>query len=486
MQIGKIYIDGKWFTPKREKFPTINPSNEKTLAYFPLCNEDDVELAINSAERGFERWRKIPAPERGKILLKIALLLKKNKERLAKLIATEMGKVMIEARADVQEAIDMAEYMAAEGRRLFGNTTPSELNNKWCLTIRVPLGIVAAITPWNFPFAIPAWKIFPALICGNSVIFKPSSYTPLCAYEFVRILEKAGIPKGVVNLITGKGSEVGMQLVKHKKIPCISFTGSRDTGKTITQNAGIKKIGLELGGKNPIIVMDDANLNLALDAIIWSAFGTTGQRCTACSRLIVHKAVHKKLVNALVKRARNLRIGNPLNKKTEMGPLVSKEALQKVEYYVNIGRNEGKLLCGGKRLSQKGFFYQATIFDDVDENATIAQEEIFGPVLSIIKVSSFEEAIDVANNSSYGLSSSIFTENIAYALKAAELLETGLTYINAGTIGSEVHLPFGGVKQTGHGREGGILGIDEFSEVKTIYIDFSKKLQRAQIDILEE
>jgi len=454
------------------------------LGKFQLGNREDARKAIDAAEDSFERWSSTPAPKRGQLLLKVANLLKKEKERLARLVTNEMGKVISEGRGDVQEAIDVFEYMAAEGRRLFGHTTPSELEDKFAMTVRRPVGVFGLITPWNFPTAIPAWKLAPALICGNTMVFKPSSDTPLCTIELVRILERAGIPKGVVNLVTGPGGKVGAEIVKNKKVLGVSFTGSRDTGEFITKNAGIKKIGLELGGKNAIIVMDDADLNLALDGVIWGGFGTTGQRCTAASRVIVHEKVQHKFEKLLLERARKLRLGSGLLKTTDVGPLINKRALEKVHKYVGIGKEEGaKLLCGGEPLKGKGFFYKPTLFTNVTKDMRIAQEEIFGPVIAIMTAKNLEEAISIANSTEYGLSSAIYTKSMRAAFKAIEKIEAGLTYINSSTIGSEVHLPFGGVKQTGTTREAGIEGINEFSELKTVYFDYSGRLQKAQIDI---
>ena len=483
MQTYKIFINGEWVNSVTGKtFSSLNPANEQILGEFQSCNYEDVNKAVNAAEKAYPEWSNVPAPKRGEFLLEIARLLRKNKERLGKLVTLEMGKIYKEALGDVQEAIDIFEYMAGEGRRLFGITTPSELKNKHCMTIRTPIGIVGLITPWNFPIAIPSWKISAALICGNTMIFKPSSDTPLCAVELVKILEKAGVPKGVVNLITGKGEDAGNAIIRNKKIRMISFTGSRDTGEFILKNSGIKKIGLELGGKNPIIIMDDANLELALEGVIWGAFGTSGQRCTAASRVIIHKKIKDKFEKMLLNKVKKLRLGNGLDKNTDIGPLVNKKALEKVHNYTQIGLKEGaKLICGGKLLNKKGYFYFPTIFTNVDKNMRIAQEEIFGPSLAIITVNNLQEAIEVCNSVQYGLSSSIYTNNIANAFTAMQKIEAGIVYINSSTIGSEVHLPFGGVKQTGNGtREGGVTGIDEFSEIKTIYVDYSGKLQKAQ------
>jgi aldehyde dehydrogenase (NAD+) len=343
---------------------------------------------------------------------------------------------------------------------------------------------VGIISPWNFPIAIPAWKICPALVCGNTIVFKPSSDTPRCAYQFVELLVKAGLPPGVINLVFGSGEEIGMALVKHPDVRMVSFTGSAGTGEQILKNAGIKKIGLELGGKNPIIIMDDADLNLALEGVLWGAFGTTGQRCTAASRVIIHESVREQFESMLLQRTQQLRLGSGLESRTDVGPLINKKAAEKTAYYCSLGQQEGaKLLCGGKPVPGNGFFFQPTIFSGVLPSMRIAQEEIFGPVLSVISVKSFEEAVTVANNISYGLSASIYTKNISFALAAIHEIESGLVYVNSSTIGSEVHLPFGGIKGTGNGtREAGIEGINEFSETKTVYIDFSGKLQKAQID----
>ncbi|MBU0898445.1 MAG: aldehyde dehydrogenase family protein [Nanoarchaeota archaeon] len=486
MIIHKNFIDGKWVKSSSGKtFESINPATGKTIGCFQSGNERDVNNAVLVAETAFKKWSDVPAPKRGEILFHAAHLLRKEKERLAQLVTKEMGKVVYEARGDVQEAIDITEYMAGEGRRLFGHTTKSELRDKFAMTIKRPVGVCGLISPWNFPIAIPAWKIMPALICGNTVVFKPASDAPLSAIEFVKILIKAGVPKGVLNLITGPGSTVGMPIVKHKKIPCISFTGSRETGETILKEAGVKKIGLELGGKNGIIIMDDADLNLAIDGVLWGAFGTTGQRCTATSRAMVHRKVKRKFERKLVDRTKKLRVDNGLKSSTDVGPLINLSAVEKTHMYVDIGRFEGaKLLCGGERPKGKGFFYKPTIFTNVTSDMRIAKEEIFGPVLSIIEIKNLDEAIDVMNGIEYGLSSAIYTKNMKNAFNAIDRIETGLTYVNSSTIGSEVHLPFGGVKKTGSTREAGIEGINEFSETKTVYFDYSGRLQKAQIDVV--
>jgi len=484
MKAYKILIDGKWINSESgETFSSLNPATEQALGRFQSGNENDVNRAVDAAERAFETWSSTPAPKRGEILLRAATLLRQEKESLARLVSTEMGKVIKEARGDVQEAIDITEYMAGEGRRLFGHTTPSELRDKFCMTVRRPVGVCGLISPWNFPIAIPAWKLTPALICGNAIVFKPASDTPLCAIKFVEILQKAGIPPGVINLVTGSGEHAGLPIVRHKSVRCISFTGSRETGLRITKEAGIKRVGLELGGKNGIIVMEDADLNLAVDGVIWGGFGTTGQRCTAASRVIVQQSVKEKFEKALADRVSKLRLGSGLDPKTDVGPLINRNAVEKVQMYVDIGVKEGaKLLCGGSRFKGRGFFYQPTLFTNATYDMKISQEEIFGPVVCIIAVKDLDEAIDVMNSVSYGLSSSIYTSSIRSAFRAIEQIEAGLTYVNSSTIGSEAHLPFGGVKQTGNTREAGIEGINEFSETKTVYFDYSGKLQKAQID----
>ena len=485
----KLIIGGKRVGSSSHKyFPTINPATGKIIAYFPQGTESDVKKAVAAAEKALPKWKKLPAPKRGQILLKAAQILKQRKTELGKLVTREMGKVLSEGKGDVQEAIDMAEYMAGEGRRFYGFTTPSELPNKFAMTTRNPIGVCGLIAPWNFPIAIPSWKIFPALICGNTMVFKPSSDTPLCAYEFVKVLEEAGVPPGVVNFVTGSGSTVGQEIVTNEKIRAISFTGSVETGKFITSNAGLKKVGLELGGKNGIIVMDDADIDLAVEGVLWGAFGTTGQRCTATSRVLVHKKIKTKFEKKLLSKVRKLKLGDGLKSTTKVGPLINKAAMEKSQEYVEIGKNEGaKMLCGGKMGKGKGFFYQPTIFTNVKKNMRIAKEEIFGPVLSLITFDTIDEAIKTMNAVDYGLSASIYTNDIQNSFKAIENIETGIVYVNSSTIGSEVHLPFGGVKDTGNGtREAGIEGIHEFSESKTIYIDYSGKLQKAQIDEYEK
>ncbi len=486
----KLFINGKWLSSSTgDRLKNLNPATGESIGASELGSKEDVKKAVDAAEKAFEPWSSTPAPQRAKILLKAADLMQKRKESLSRLLTREMGKVLPEARGDVQEAIDITLYAAGEGRRLFGETTPSELKDKFCFTIRRPLGVVGMIAPWNFPIAIPCWKAMPALVAGNTAVFKPAEDTPVLASEMVKILHESGLPKGVFNMVTGSGEEAGQALVHSKKVSAISFTGSKETGSLIMSQAAkdVKHVSLELGGKNPLIVMDDAKLDLALDGIIWGGFGTSGQRCTAASRVIVHRKIKAKLLKKLVAATKRLKLGNGLNPKTDVGPVINRAQLERIEHYAEIGKTEAKLLTGGKIVHpkglKKGFFFEPTIFSDVDENAVIAQEEIFGPVVSVIEAKDFGDAVSKANNSKYGLSSAIYTENLFNAFKAIEKLDTGVGYVNASTIGAEVHLPFGGTKGTGNGfREAGTEAVKEFTEIKACYIDFSGKLQKAQID----
>ncbi len=467
-------------------FESLNPSTGEVIDTFPRSGVEEVERAVATARAAWEEWRLVPAPERGNILFRFAQLLESAKPELSDLMTREMGKVKAEAGGDVQEAIDMSYYMGGEGRRLFGQTTPSELRNKFMMSVRMPVGVVGAITPWNFPIAIPAWKLCPALVCGNTVVLKPAEDTPKLAQRFVDVLHEAGVPEGVVQIVHGYGEEAGDALVRHPDVPIITFTGSRETGVEVTKAAAdqLKHVHLELGGKNAIIVMDDADVDLAVDGIVWSAFGTAGQRCTAASRVIVQRGVYDVLQRKLVERAERMRIGAPWEDDTDIGPVINETAVEKIHSYTEIGRDEGaKLLTGGERVSGHGFYYRPTVFADVDAGMRIAQEEIFGPTTALIPVDSFEEAVRAANSVRYGLSSAIFTRDVNKAFAAMRDLQTGITYINAGTTGAEVHLPFGGMKQTGNGhREAGQAALDVFTEWKSVYVDYSGRLQRAQID----
>jgi len=489
VQEYKLHIGGESRDSSTgETFDDINPATLENLATVQVAGNEDVDRAVEAAEEGFRVWSEVPAPRRAEVIFRAARILQERKEDLAILMTEEMGKVLPETRGDVQEAIDIAIYAAGEGRRMFGETTTSELKDKFCMTVLRPIGVVGVITPWNFPLAIPGWKIMPALIAGNAIVFKPASDTPLLAIKLVEILMEAGLPPGVVNIVPGPGGSVGKAIVQHPRIKAISFTGSLETGKWIMEECAktMKRVSLELGGKNPVIVMDDADLELALEGVLWGAFGTTGQRCTATSRLILHEKIKDEFTTRLLAKTKLLRVGNGLLPETDIGPVINKAQLEKIERYVRIGKEEGAtLLLGGNAIDPglPGYFFEPTIFTDVRPDMRIAQEEIFGPVLSIITVSGLEEAIEVANNTRYGLSSAIYTENVGKAFRAVKKIEAGITYVNAPTIGAEVHLPFGGVKGTGNGfREAGTEAIKEFTEVKAVYIDYSGRLQRAQID----
>jgi aldehyde dehydrogenase (NAD+) len=486
------WIGGRW-APARNggTRENIDPASGELLGIFPRSGAEDVDDAVSAARRALDAWRAVPGPRRGEILFRSGEILVRRKEEFARDMTPEMGKVLKEARGDVQEAIDMTYYMAGEGRRCFGQTTPSELPNKFAMSVRQPVGVVAAITPWNFPMAIPAWKIMPALVAGNTVVFKPASDTPKSAWNLAKALEEAGLPPGVLNVVFGSGGEAGTPLTEHPDIDLISFTGSNEVGRGISLTAARlgKRLHLELGGKNAIIILDDADLDLALDGVIWSAFGTTGQRCTAASRLIVQRGALDELTERLVARTEALRLGHGLDGGTDVGPVVNHEQLMKVDGYMEVARQEGATIaCGGGIANvgplAKGFFFRPTVLTDVKPDMRVAQEEIFGPVTAVIAVDSLEEAVAVNNGVRFGLSTSVYTRDVDKAFRAIEGITTGLVYVNAGTIGAEVHLPFGGTRETGNGhREAGQAALDTYTEWKTVYVDYSGKLQKAQIDI---
>lgn len=491
-KIYKNLINGEWVeSTTGETFENINPADTRdVVGIFQKSGKEDVDAAIDAASRAFEKWRLVPAPHRAEIVYRASQILMERKEDYSRDMTREMGKILKETRGDTQEAIDTGYYMAGEGRRMYGHTTPSELPNKFAMCVRQPLGVCAMITPWNFPMAIPSWKLFPALVAGNTCVIKPAQDTPLSVFNFVKALLDAGVPKGVVNIITGFGSKVGAPMMEHPAVRAVSLTGSTDVGRIVgtTCAKSFKRCSLELGGKNPMIVLDDANLDLALDGALWGAFGTTGQRCTATSRIIVQKGVYNDFVHRLVERAKKLKVGNGLDETVEMGPAVNKAQMETDLEYIEIGKNEGaKLLCGGHRLEggdhAHGWFVEPTVFGDVAPKMRIAQEEIFGPVVSIIPCDNLDQAIEIANDVVYGLSSALYTKDVNRAFAAMRDINAGITYINAPTIGAEVHLPFGGVKATGNGhREGGIGAMDFYTEWKSIYVDYSDKLQKAQID----
>ena len=490
--VHKNFINGEWIASRTgQSMENRNPANtDDVIGVFPNSGPEDVDAAVEAAKAAYKKWRLVPAPKRGEILFRIAELLVKRKEEYSRDMTREMGKVLAETRGDVQEAIDMTYYMAGEGRRLFGQTTPSELPDKFAMSVRQSIGVCGLITPWNFPMAIPSWKMMPALICGNTVVLKPAEDTPLSSYHLVETMIEAGMPAGVVNLVSGNGPGAGAPISTHKDVPVVSFTGSTATGRIIAQNCApdFKHYSLEMGGKNIILVMDDANLELAVEGAVWGGFGTSGQRCTAASRVAVHKSVYQEFVARFVERVKKLVVGDGLDPAVEMGPCINEQQLNTVMTYVEIGKKEGaKLLTGGNRLQggaqAKGWFHEPTIFGDCSAEMRIAQEEIFGPVVSVIPFGSLEEAIEIANGVHYGLSASIYTRNVNRAFAAMRDLYTGIVYVNAPTIGAETHLPFGGTKQTGNGhREAAIAAIDFFTEWKSVYVDYSDKLQRAQID----
>jgi alpha-ketoglutaric semialdehyde dehydrogenase len=491
-KVFKNFIDGEWVeSVTGQTFENINPADTRdVVGIFQKSNAEDVNAAVDAAKRAYAKWRLVPAPRRAEIVYAASRVLEERKEEYSRDMTREMGKILKETRGDTQEAIDTGYYMAGEGRRMYGHTTPSELPNKFAMCVRQPLGVCGMITPWNFPMAIPSWKLFPAIIAGNTCVIKPAQDTPLSTFNFVKALSDAGVPKGVINIVSGFGPEVGTPLMQHEDVRAISLTGSSAVGKIVGKACAetFKRCSLELGGKNPMIVLDDANLELALEGALWGAFGTTGQRCTATSRIIVQKGVYSDFVHRLVERAKKLKVGNGLDETVEMGPAVNKSQMETDLKYIEIGQNEGaKMMTGGHRLDKgdyaNGWFVEPTVFSEVDPKMRIAQEEIFGPVVSIIPCNNLEHAIEIANGVAYGLSSALYTKDVNRAFAAMRDLDAGITYINAPTIGAEVHLPFGGVKATGNGhREGGIGAFDFYTEWKAIYVDYSDKLQKAQID----
>ncbi len=491
----KNYIDGEWVEPRGTRtIEDRNPANrDEIVGIFPASDKTDIANAVEAAKQAFGKWRLTPAPKRAEILFRAAELLVERKEDYARDMTREMGKVLAETRGDVQEAIDMTYLMAGEGRRQFGHIAPSELPDKFAMAVRAPAGVAGMITPWNFPMAIPSWKIMPALICGNTIVLKPAEDTPLSTYNLVQVLEESGLPGGVLNVVFGDGPDAGAPILDSPDVTLVSFTGSTEVGRIVSKACAptFKKCHLEMGGKNIIIVMDDANLDLAIDSAVWGGFGTTGQRCTAASRVAVHKKVYREFVERFVEKVKKLRVGDGLDPKTDMGPCINEQQLNTVMKYVEIGKNEGaKLATGGHRLDAgalaKGWFHEPTVFTDCNAKMRICQEEIFGPVVAVIPFDSFDEAIEIANGVQYGLSASIYTRNVNNAFRAQRDLETGIVYVNAPTIGAETHLPFGGTKNTGNGhREAGLAALDFYSEWKTVYFDYSDRLQRAQIDNVE-
>jgi alpha-ketoglutaric semialdehyde dehydrogenase len=491
-KIFKNFINGEWVEARGGKvIEDRNPANtEELVGMFPASGPEDVDQAVEAAKAAYKKWRLMPAPKRAEILFHAAEILVARKEDYAREMTREMGKVLAETRGDVQEAIDMTYLMAGEGRRQFGHTTPSELPDKFAMAVRSPIGVAGMITPWNFPMAIPSWKAMPALICGNTIVLKPAEDTPLSTYNLTQVLAEAGLPPGVLNVVFGYGPDAGGPILNHPDVGLVSFTGSTEVGRIVSRACAptFKKCHLEMGGKNIIIVMDDANLDLAIEGAVWGGFGTSGQRCTAASRVAVQKGVYREFVEKFVARVKALKVGDGLDPATHMGPCINEQQLQTVMKYVGIGSGErAKLSAGGHRLETgahaRGWFHEPTVFTDCDPKMRICQEEIFGPVVAVIPFDSFDDAISIANDVKYGLSAAIYTRNVNQAFRAQRDLETGIVYVNAPTIGAETHLPFGGTKNTGNGhREAGLAALDFYSEWKTVYVDYSDRLQRAQID----
>lgn len=493
VQTYRNYINGEWTaSASGETFENLNPADTRdVVGRFPLSNAEDVWRAVEAARSAAEGWRRLPAPRRAEILFRLGEILIRNKDAYSVAMTREMGKVLKETGGDVQEAIDCTFYTAGEGRRLHGFTTPAEMPDKFAMCVRQPVGLCGLITPWNFPMAIPSWKLIPALVCGNTVVIKPAEDTPLSTYNLVKACEEAGIPRGVVNLVTGYGETAGKALTEHSAVRLISFTGSTETGRIVASVCAERNAlcSLEMGGKNVIIVMDDADVDLAIEGTVWGAFGTSGQRCTASSRIVVHKKVYKKFTQKLVERAQALRVGNGADPKTDVGPVINAAAVNKIMGYIEIGEREdgATLAAGGHRLDRgahaNGYFIEPTVFTDVAPDMRIAQEEIFGPVTAVIPTNSLDEAVEIANGVRYGLSAAIYTQDVNRAFRAMNDMYTGIFYVNSSTIGAEVHLPFGGTKATGNGhREAGTQVLDIFTEWKSVYVDYSGKLQRAQID----
>ena len=498
----KNYIGGQWVdSASGNKIEVTNPALcKQVLATCQDSNKEDIDRAVAVASEAFKTWRKVPAPKRGEIMFKAAEILLRDKEDIAKIMTQEMGKPLSETRGDVQEAIDMGYYAAGEGRRLGGQTVPSELNDKFCMSMRMPLGVIGAITPWNFPIAIPSWKAFPALVAGNTMVIKPAEDTPLSVCRLAMVFEEAGVPPGVFNVVTGYGESAGLPLVENESVKLISFTGSTITGWKIATRCAdqMKPYTLEMGGKNAIVVMEDADVDLAVDGVVWGAFGTSGQRCTACSRVFVHDNVKDDFINKLVGRAEALFIGDGLDAKVDMGPVINEKALHKIDGMVAEAKAKNTILCGGKinqqpssKIPEKygtftetyGWFYTPTVITDVKVDDMIAQDEVFGPVVALISFNDTDEVIDMVNNSKYGLSAAVYTANVNFAFKAFNEIDTGITYINSSTIGAEIQLPFGGTKGTGNGhRDAGHNMIDNCTEWKSVFVDYSGTLQKAQIE----
>jgi aldehyde dehydrogenase (NAD+) len=491
MTVYRNFINGEWLeSVSGEQLPNINPANTADIiGTIRLSTRDEARKAVESAYNAFKAWKNTPAPTRGKIVARFARLLEENKEEMAQILTREEGKTLSEARGELQRSINVAEFCAGESRRINGETIQSELPANFAYTIREPHGVVALITPWNFPVAIPVWKLAPALVAGNTVVFKPAEATPATAVRICELFEEAGVPKGVLNLILGKGSEIGDEIANHPAVKAISFTGSTEVGIKLYEQAARRgaKVQCEMGGKNPVVVMEDADMDLAVESTAQGAFGSTGQRCTATSRAVVSDKIADEFVRKIVERAKRMRIGDGGNAQTEMGPSVDENQFRTVLKYIDIGREDGaELLCGGRRAEgdglENGYFIEPTVFDKVTPEMRIAREEIFGPVLSVLRVKDFEEAMTVANDSEYGLTSSIFTNDPNLILRFVDEIETGMTHINSPTTGGEAHIPFGGLKMTGIGaREQGSTSLDFYTELKVVYVDYTGRKREGNL-----
>jgi aldehyde dehydrogenase (NAD+) len=487
----KNYINGKWVASASGKsVPNVNPANtDEVLCHTPLSTRDEAKAAIAAAKEAYPKWKATPGPVRGKLLFKAMQLLQERIEDVAIALTKEEGKILRESRGEIQRALNIMEFTAGEGRRLRGSTIPSELTNTFIYTIRQPIGVVGLITPWNFPVAIPIWKIAPALLAGNTVVFKPATYTPLTAVKIVEVFEEAGFPAGVLNLVIGGGSTVGDEIVNNPDVHALSFTGSNDVGYALYEQASRRgiRVQCEMGGKNPLVVLNDADLSLAVEGAIQGGFGSTGQRCTAASRVIVEESVADKFTEMMLARMETFKIGNGMDAQTDMGPAVEEGQMNTVLQYIDIGKNDGaRLLKGGKRLTNgafaKGFFVEPTLFDSVTPKMRIAEEEIFGPVIGIMRAKSFDEAVEIANGVKFGLSASLYSHDMAKIMRFAEMSEVGKVHINSPTIGGEAQAPFGGSKATGIGpREQGTEVFEFYTEIKTVYIDYTGKKRETNI-----
>ncbi|HEY0320237.1 MAG TPA: aldehyde dehydrogenase family protein [Pyrinomonadaceae bacterium] len=491
MAIYRNFINGEWAESTSSKTAdNINPANtDDLIGTIKQATREESRRAVEAAHEAFRMWRTTPAPQRGRIVGRAARLMEEHKEELAQLLTREEGKTISESRGELQRSINVAEFCAGESRRMNGETIQSELPANFAYTIKQPLGVVACVTPWNFPVAIPVWKIAPALVAGNTVVFKPASLTPATATRIVELFEEAGIPGGVLNLIIGSGSEAGDEIINHPAVKAVSFTGSNQIGIRLYEEVSRRggKVQCEMGGKNPVVVLEDADMDLAVESTAQGAFGSTGQRCTATSRAIVVNDVADQFVERLVQRANSLRIGAGNDPQTDIGPSVDENQFKTVLSYIDVGREDGaKMLCGGERASgdglDKGYFVKPTVFDHVTPEMRIAREEIFGPILSVLRVKDFEEALQVANDSEYGLSSSIFSNDATRIFRFVDEIETGMTHINSPTTGGEAHIPFGGIKATGIGdREQGSTALDFYTDLKVVYVDYTGRKREGNL-----